>query len=198
MAKTILNSLAALVRKILFCHSKIKFTSSRHRAISSIYFYQADQMLSPANVPAGDAQMVPTCMLPRSVFQNNDRPPPYADGSPGPDLLLVPLEGTSVVQQNDRPPPYTVDAQTCSHGSDLLLVPLEMTPMPPQETGPPPPYHQISTTESVMSSFHDGHQPPPYVRTDEQVRVDLFVLFREPLNTMHFIMVRSLNCGFKT
>ena len=179
MAKTIFYSLAALVRKILFCHSKIKFISSRHRVISSIYFYQADQILSPANVPAGDAQMVPTCMPPRSAFQNNDRPPPYGAGSPGPDLLLVPLEGTSVVQQNDRPPPYTVDAQTCSHGSDLLLVPLEMTPMPPQETGPPPPYHQISTTESVMSSFHDGHQPPPYVCTDEQVRVDLFVLFRE-------------------
>ena len=30
-------SLAALVRKILFCHSKIKFISSRHRVISSIY-----------------------------------------------------------------------------------------------------------------------------------------------------------------
>ena len=123
--------------------------------------------------------MVPTCMPPRSVLQDNDRPPPYGAGSPGPDLLLVPLEGTSVVQQNDRPPPYTVDAQTCSHGFDLLLVPLEMTPMPPQETGPPPPYHQISTTESVMSGFHDGHQPPPYVRRDEQVRADLFFLFRE-------------------
>ena len=30
-------SLAALVRKILFCHSKIKFISSRHRVISCIY-----------------------------------------------------------------------------------------------------------------------------------------------------------------
>ena len=29
-------SLAALVRKILFCHSKIKFISSRHRVISSL------------------------------------------------------------------------------------------------------------------------------------------------------------------
>ena len=38
MAKTIFYSLAALVRKILFCHSKIKFISSRHRVISSIYF----------------------------------------------------------------------------------------------------------------------------------------------------------------
>ena len=37
MAKTIFYSLAALVRKILFCHSKIKFISSRHRVISSIY-----------------------------------------------------------------------------------------------------------------------------------------------------------------
>ena len=30
-------SLAALVRKILFCHSKIKFISWRHRVISSMY-----------------------------------------------------------------------------------------------------------------------------------------------------------------
>ena len=36
--KTIFYSLAALVRKILFCHSKIKFISSRHRVISSIYY----------------------------------------------------------------------------------------------------------------------------------------------------------------
>ena len=35
-AKTIFYSLAALVRKILFCHSKIKFISSHHRVISSI------------------------------------------------------------------------------------------------------------------------------------------------------------------
>ena len=92
--------------------------------------------------------MVPTCMPPRSDFQDNDQPPPYVAGSQGPDLLLVPLEMTP----------------TC---------------MPPQDTGPPPPYHQISTAGSAMSSFHDGHQPPPYVCTDEQVRVDLFVLFRE-------------------
>ena len=36
-AKTIFYSLAALVCKILFCHSKIKFISSCHRVISSIY-----------------------------------------------------------------------------------------------------------------------------------------------------------------
>ena len=36
--KTIFYSLAALVRKILFCHSKIKFISSRPCVISSIYF----------------------------------------------------------------------------------------------------------------------------------------------------------------
>ena len=36
MAKTIFYSLATLVRKILFCYSKIKFVSSRHRVISSI------------------------------------------------------------------------------------------------------------------------------------------------------------------
>ena len=38
MAKTIFYSLAVLVRKILFCHSKIKFISSCHHVISSIYF----------------------------------------------------------------------------------------------------------------------------------------------------------------
>ena len=37
VAKTIFYSLAALVRKILFCHSKVKFISSRHCVISSIY-----------------------------------------------------------------------------------------------------------------------------------------------------------------
>ena len=37
MANTIFYSLAALVRKILFCHSKIKFICSRHRVISSLY-----------------------------------------------------------------------------------------------------------------------------------------------------------------
>ena len=36
VAKTMFYSLAALVRKILFCHSKIKFISSRPRVISSI------------------------------------------------------------------------------------------------------------------------------------------------------------------
>ena len=38
VAKTIFYSLAALVHKILFCHLKIKFISSRHRVISSMYF----------------------------------------------------------------------------------------------------------------------------------------------------------------
>ena len=37
MAKTIFYSLAVLVCKILFCHSKIKFLSSHHRVISSMY-----------------------------------------------------------------------------------------------------------------------------------------------------------------
>ena len=39
--KNNIYSLTALVRKILFCHSKIKFISSRHRVISSIYFFIA-------------------------------------------------------------------------------------------------------------------------------------------------------------
>ena len=98
----------------------------------------------------------------------------------------------SFVQHNDRPPPYAVDAQTCSRGSNLLLVPLEMTPMPPQETGPPPPYHQISTTGSVMSSFHDGDQPPAYVCTGEQVRADLFVLFSK---LKHYVNIHDLVVG---
>ena len=38
--KTIFYSLAALVHKILFCHSKIKFISSRPRVISSMYCAQ--------------------------------------------------------------------------------------------------------------------------------------------------------------
>ena len=37
VAKTMFYSLATLVRKILFFHSKIKFMSSRHHLISSIY-----------------------------------------------------------------------------------------------------------------------------------------------------------------
>ena len=39
VAKTIFYSLAALVREMLFCHSKIKFISSRHRVISSMYYH---------------------------------------------------------------------------------------------------------------------------------------------------------------
>ena len=39
-AKTIFYSLAPLVRKILFCHSKIKFISSRHRVISSMSLHK--------------------------------------------------------------------------------------------------------------------------------------------------------------
>ena len=41
VAKTIFYSLAELVRKILFCYSKIKFISSRHRVISSLYIYMS-------------------------------------------------------------------------------------------------------------------------------------------------------------
>ena len=37
MAKTIFYSPAALVRKILFCYSKIKFISLRHHVMFSIY-----------------------------------------------------------------------------------------------------------------------------------------------------------------
>ena len=37
VAKTLFYSLSALVRKILFCHSKIKFISLLHRVISPLY-----------------------------------------------------------------------------------------------------------------------------------------------------------------
>ena len=37
VARTISHSFAALTREILFLHSNIKFISSRHRVISSIY-----------------------------------------------------------------------------------------------------------------------------------------------------------------
>ena len=43
MAKTIFYSLAALVRKFSFCHSKVKFISSRHRVISSIYYIYTEK-----------------------------------------------------------------------------------------------------------------------------------------------------------
>ena len=49
--KEIFYSLAALVRKILFCHSKIKFISSRHRVISSIRIQR---------VPAHSTDQIPT------------------------------------------------------------------------------------------------------------------------------------------
>ena len=43
MSKTIFNhSLAALIRKILFCHWKIKFISSPHCVISSMYTLLSD------------------------------------------------------------------------------------------------------------------------------------------------------------
>ena len=42
MAKTIFYERAQRVSKILFCHSKIKFMSSRHRVISSIYLLRLD------------------------------------------------------------------------------------------------------------------------------------------------------------
>ena len=42
VAKTMFYSLAALVRKTLFCHSKIKFISSRHRVISFLLYRQKD------------------------------------------------------------------------------------------------------------------------------------------------------------
>ena len=45
MANTIFYSLAALVSKILFCHSKLKFICSRHRVISSLYTLQTGARL---------------------------------------------------------------------------------------------------------------------------------------------------------
>ena len=42
VAKTIFYSLAALVRKILFCHSKIKFISSSRRVMFFLLYRHAD------------------------------------------------------------------------------------------------------------------------------------------------------------
>ena len=42
VAKTIFYSLAALVRKILFCHSKIKFISSSRRVMFLLLYRQND------------------------------------------------------------------------------------------------------------------------------------------------------------
>ena len=42
VAKTIFYSLAALVRKILFCHSKIKFISSSRRVMFFLLYRQAE------------------------------------------------------------------------------------------------------------------------------------------------------------
>ena len=42
VAKTMFYSLAALVRKILFCHSKIKFISSSRRVIFFLLYRQND------------------------------------------------------------------------------------------------------------------------------------------------------------
>ena len=42
VAKTIFYSLAALVRKILFCHSKIKFISSSRRVMFFLLYRQND------------------------------------------------------------------------------------------------------------------------------------------------------------
>ena len=49
VAKTIFCSVAALVRKILFCHSKIKFISSRHRVIFSIYLPLESTYIPPSS-----------------------------------------------------------------------------------------------------------------------------------------------------
>ena len=45
MAKTIFYERAQRVSKKLFCHSKIKFISSRHRVISSIYYMEESVLL---------------------------------------------------------------------------------------------------------------------------------------------------------
>ena len=42
VAKTIFYSLAALVRKILFCHSKIQFISSSRRVMFFLLYRQKD------------------------------------------------------------------------------------------------------------------------------------------------------------
>ena len=47
MVKTIFHSFAALIREILFHHSKIKFISSHRRVISSIYWTDRSDVNQP-------------------------------------------------------------------------------------------------------------------------------------------------------
>ena len=86
MAKTICYSLAALVRKILFCRSKMKFISSRHRVISSmdseersgkIYsFVWRSFFVSSRNTSTWHAQVLRVCFQNKFYYELNKLCPP--------------------------------------------------------------------------------------------------------------------------
>ena len=81
MAKTIFYSLAALVRKILFYHSKMKFISSRHRVISSMYseersgkiysFVWRYFFVSSRNTSTWHAQVLRVCFQNKFYYELN-------------------------------------------------------------------------------------------------------------------------------
>ena len=81
MAKTIFYSLAAIVRKILFCHSKIKFISSGHRVISSVYseersgkiysFVWRYFFVSSRNTSTWHAQVLRVCFQNKFYYELN-------------------------------------------------------------------------------------------------------------------------------
>ena len=64
--------LAALVCKILFCHSKIKFTSSRHRVISSMYWFICLTICTLFIIL--DCRSADTCIWRGSALRSNPLP----------------------------------------------------------------------------------------------------------------------------
>ena len=81
VAKAIFYSLAALVRKILFYHSKMKFISSRHRVISSMYseersgkiysFVWRYFFVSSRNTSTWHAQVLRVCFQNKFYYELN-------------------------------------------------------------------------------------------------------------------------------
>ena len=75
MAKTIFYSLATLVRKILFCHSKIKFISSRHRVISSISSLSSESLVWHTTTPQQTTNQSKTTPYSSTQDKTTSKPP---------------------------------------------------------------------------------------------------------------------------
>ena len=81
MAKTIFYERAQRVSKILFCHSKMKFISSRHRVISSMYpeersgkiysFVWRYFFVSSRNTSTWHAQVLRVCFQNKFYYELN-------------------------------------------------------------------------------------------------------------------------------